>query len=372
MILHECALTQWRNYEKQSLSFHPTLNIFLGPNGQGKTNLLEAIYYLCYGKNFRANRDRELMQWEKAYFRLEGFFSLDASSRRQHIELYYDNVHKKRIRLNGVSYGSMAKLPARPAAILFTPDDLTVVKGAPGERRRFIDRELADLYLDYEKLRLSYERVLSQRSELLREVRAKRADKTNLVVWNLQLVNFGVAMIRRRLSLLALLVPQARRVHAYIAPGGGHFDVTYQSSLGNVLQMGDEEMKTRFLELLSEKEGEEIARAQNLLGPHRDDLVFYLNGNDLRTYGSQGQQRTAVLAMKMAAIDIYGHVLGQRPLLLLDDVMSELDYTRQQKVMEIVTKKEIQTFITGTGLDFSFKGFGFDPVFRIKNGAVEG
>lgn len=370
MILYECSLSLWRNYKSLNLKFYPTLNIFLGPNGQGKTNLLEAIYYLCYGKNFRGNKDRELIHWEQAYFRLEGLFSLDESARRQHIEIYYDTIHKKRLRLNGVKYQSMSKLPARPAAVLFTPDDLGIIKGSPGERRRYIDRELGDLYLDYEKLRLSYERVLSQRGELLREIRAHRADREQLVVWNLQLVDYGVAMIRRRLSLLALLVPQSRRVHAYIAKGSGHFDLTYQSSLGDVLHLSDDAMKTRFLELLEESEDEEIRRAQNLLGPHRDDLTFYLEGKDLRTFGSQGQQRTAILALKMAAIDVYGHVLGQRPLLLLDDVMSELDYTRQQAVMQIVTKKKIQTFITGTGLDFSFKGFGYDPVFKIKDATV--
>lgn len=190
--------------------------------------------------------------------------------------------------------------------------------------------------------------------------------------WNLQMVDVGVQMIRRRLNLLAFLVPQARKVHAFLTKGVATFDVTYQSSLGPILHEDDAHLKQHFMQLLAELEAEEIARGQNLVGPHRDDLVFYENGIDLRTYGSQGQQRTAILSMKMAAIDAYEHVLGQKPLLLLDDVMSELDYDRQRAVMEIVIKKKIQTFITGTGLDFTFNNFGYDPIFHIKDGDVKG
>ena len=267
-------------------------------------------------------------------------------------------------------YGRLRALPVRLAAVLFTPDDLGIIKGGPAERRRFIDRELEALFADYEQTRHSYELVLSQRGELLRDIRRRRAEREQLVPWNLQLVELGVRMIRRRLDLLAFLVPQARRVHAFLTGEKGSFNVTYQSSLGQVLHENDAVMKTHFLERLAEVETEEIARGQSLLGPHRDDLIFYENGIDLRTYGSQGQQRTAILSMKMAAIDAYEQHLGTKPLLLLDDVMSELDFDRQRAVMEIVIKKQIQTFITGTGLDFTFKNFGYDPVFHVQEGAI--
>lgn len=370
MILKELSLKDWRNYDEQTLALHPTLNIFLGPNGQGKTNLLESIYYLCYGKNFRGNKDRELVHWNRQYFRLEALFMLDETSRTHHLEIYYDAVRRKAIKLNGVKYGRLRSLPTRLSAVLFTPDDLGIIKGGPAERRRFIDRELDALYVDYDTTRHSYERVTSQRAELLRDIRRHRADKSLLVPWNLQLVELGVRMIRRRMDLLAFLVPQARRVHAFLTGHKGSFNVTYQSSLGQVLHEDDAAMKTHFLDLLAEVEDEEIARGASLIGPHRDDLVFYENGIDLRTYGSQGQQRTAILSMKMAAIDAYEQHLDQKPLLLLDDVMSELDFDRQRAVMEIVIKKKIQTFITGTGLDFTFKNFGYDPVFQINDGHI--
>ena len=371
MILQELTIKDWRNYDELRLSLYPTLNIFLGPNGQGKTNLLESIFYLCYGKNFRGNKDKELVHWNRHYFRLQGMFCLDEGGRTHHLEIYYDAVHRKMLKLNGVKYTRMNKLPTRLSAVLFTPDDLAIIKGGPSERRRFIDRELDALYLDYDTTRHAYERVLSQRSELLRDIRRGRAKKDLLVPWNLQMVDFGVQMIRRRMNLLAFLVPQARKVHAFLTKGAASFDVTYQSSLGQVLHEDDAQLKQHFMRLLEELESEEIARGQNLVGPHRDDLVFYENGIDLRTYGSQGQQRTAILSMKMAAIDAYEHVLSQKPLLLLDDVMSELDYDRQRAVMEIVIKKKIQTFITGTGLDFTFRHFGYDPIFRIKEGCVQ-
>lgn len=370
MILQELTLQDWRNYGSQTLSLHPTLNIFIGPNGQGKTNLLESIYYLCYGKNFRGNKDQELVHWNRNYFRVQGLFVLDETSRRQHLEIYYDPAHRKRIKLNGVKYSRMSQLPARLAAVLFTPDDLSVIKDGPSERRRFIDRDLEALYPDYETTRHAYERVLAQRGELLRDIRRHRAEKSQLVPWNLQLVGLGVAMIRKRLDLLAFLVPQARRVHTFLTGQKGRFDLTYQSSLGQVLHEDDTVMKAHFLSLLAELEEEEIRRGQSLAGPHRDDLVFYENGIDLRTYGSQGQQRTAVLSMKLAATLAFEKKLGQKPLLLLDDVMSELDKDRQRAVMEIVVKKQIQTFITGTDMDFSFQGFGYNPIFHVANGAV--
>lgn len=370
MILKELSLRDWRNYDSTTIALHPTLNIFLGPNGQGKTNLLESIYYLCYGKNFRGNKDRELVRWNCQFFRLEALFQIEESGRTHHLEIYYDAVRRKAVKLNGVKYGRLRAMPVRLSAVLFTPDDLGVIKGGPSERRHFIDRELSALYADYDKTRLSYERVLSQRAELLRDIRRRRAEKSQLVPWNLQLVELGVRMIRRRMDLLAFLVPQARRVHAFLTGAKGSFNVTYQSSLGQVLHEDDAHMKTHFLDLLAEMEEEEIARGQSLVGPHRDDLIFYENSIDLRTYGSQGQQRTAILSMKMAAIDAYEHTLGAKPLLLLDDVMSELDFDRQRAVMEIVIKKHIQTFITGTGLDFSFKNFGYDPVFRVEDGSI--
>lgn len=370
MILKELTLKDWRNYDSTTLSLHPALNVFLGANGQGKTNLLESIYYLCYGKNFRGNKDRELVHWNRQYFRLEALFALDETSRTHHLEIYYDAVRRKAIKLNGVKYGRLRALPVRLAAVLFTPDDLGVVKGGPAERRRFIDRELDALYVDYEQTRHAYERVLSQRGELLRDIRRRRAEREQLVPWNLQLVELGVRMIRRRLDLLAFLVPQARKVHAFLTGGQASFNLTYQSSLGQVLHEKDEPMKAHFLSLLADVEQEEIVRGQSLVGPHRDDLIFYENGIDLRTFGSQGQQRTAILSMKMAATLAYEHKLGQKPLLLLDDVMSELDFDRQRAVMEIVTKKHIQTFITGTGLDFTFKNFGYDPVFHVENGRI--
>ena len=346
MILKELTLRDWRNYDSTTITLHPTLNVFLGPNGQGKTNLLESIFYLCYGKNFRGNKDRELVHWNRQFFRLEALFALDETSRTHHLEIYYDAVRRKAVKLNGVRYGRLRALPVRLAAVLFTPDDLGIIKGGPAER------------------------VLSQRGELLRDIRRRRAEREQLVPWNLQLVELGVRMIRRRLDLLAFLVPQARRVHAFLTGEKGSFNVTYQSSLGQVLHENDAVMKTHFLERLAEVEAEEIARGQSLLGPHRDDLIFYENGIDLRTYGSQGQQRTAILSMKMAAIDAYEQHLGTKPLLLLDDVMSEMDFDRQRAVMEIVIKKQIQTFITGTGLDFTFKNFGYDPVFHVQEGAI--
>lgn len=370
MILKKLTVKDYRNYEEVSLSLHPMLNIFLGQNGQGKTNLLESIYYLCYGKNFRGNKDIELIRWKTQYFRLHGIFEVEDSQRQHDLVVYYDSLHRKMMQLNGVKYRTVKEMPERLSAVLFTPDDLSIIKGSPSSRRHFIDRELEALYGDFDTVRRSYERVLLQRNELLKDIRFKRASLSQLEPWNNQLVRYGVEMIERRLSLLSILVPQARKVHAFVTKEDKHFDVTYQSSIGQVLHQERSTLEQQFMNLLSENEKEDIAKGVTSIGPHRDDLNFYNNGVNLRTYGSQGQQRTAILSMKMAEISCFANRLGQQPLLLLDDVMSELDPMRQQAIMQIVVNKKIQTVISGTNLDFKFNHFGYNPIFFIKEGKI--
>lgn len=370
MILKEIEVKDYRNYEALSLALSPMLNVFLGKNGQGKTNLLESIYYLCYGKNFRGNKDIELIRWGSAYFRLHGIFEIEESRRQHDLVVYYDNLHRKMMQLNGVKYRSFKEVPERLAAVLFTPDDLAIIKGSPSSRRQFIDRELEALYGDYDTTRRSYDRVLLQRNELLKDIRAKRAPIAQLEPWNLQLIQYGTEMIERRLSLLSVLVPQARKVHAFVTKEDKNFDVTYQSSIGPVLYKDTKTLQGQFMALLEEHEASDILKGATSIGPHRDDLNFYNNAINLRTYGSQGQQRTAILSMKMAEISCFANHLGQQPLLLLDDVMSELDPLRQQAIMNIVVNKKIQTVISGTNLDFKFNHFGYNPVFYIKEGQI--
>lgn len=368
MQITELSLTNWRNYSRAELAPHPLLNVLLGANGQGKTNLMEAVWYLAKGRNFRGNKDAELIRWQTPYLRLEGAFRLEGSSRLFQESVYVDSARKKRMTLNGVAYRRMSQLPARLRAVLFTPDDLAVVKGGPAERRRFLDDEVVNLNDACLPLRRGYDKVLSQRNELLREIRAGRARAADLEVWDLQLVRYGSALCRERLALLRALVPRARRVHARLCGADLGFDVTYQSSLGPV-PAEETALQARFFDLLRDNRDEEITRGLSLVGPHRDDLLFYEGGADLRVYGSQGQQRTAVLAMKTAVLDVIESRFEERPLFLLDDVMSELDPSRQQAVMDLVVEKQIQTFLTGTAIDLP-PGLDYDPVFLVEAGTV--
>lgn len=367
MQLTELTLTNWRSYESAHIFPHGLLNVLLGANGQGKTNLMEAVWYLCNGHNFRGNKDTELIRWEAPFLRVQGAFRLEGSRRLYQETLYADSARKKSMVLNGVRYRRVSQLPQRLRAVLFTPDDLAVIKGAPAERRRFLDDELANLDESDLLLRRNYEKILSQRNELLREIRTRRARREELEVWNVQLVRYGTALILHRLALLRVLVPRARRIHARLCGADRHFDVTYQSSLGAA---GDETaLQACFFEQLRAHEEEEVARGVSLFGPHRDDLLFYEAGADLRVFGSQGQQRTAVLAMKTAVLDVIESRFEERPLFLLDDVMSELDAERQRAVMDIVLEKRIQTFLTGTAIDLP-AGLDYDPVFLVQGGTV--
>lgn len=370
MYLTHLQVRGYRNYQDAQLELHPSINIFLGANGQGKTNLLEAIYYLAMGRTFRGNKESELLGWGADYFRLSATYRIEESNRARQLEIYYDPQKRKRIQRNGVRYARLSDIEDRLLTVLFTPDDLLIIKGSPGMRRAFVDRELDALEDGYYELRLAYQRVLQQRNELLKDVRARRQSAEYLLPWNVQLAELGTRMIRKRLDFLRELVPRARRMHAYLVDAEKQFDVRYHASLGQVLHAPAEALQERFLTLMQSHQKEEIRRGVSLYGPHRDDLLFYEDGRELRTFGSQGQQRTAILVMKMAEIGCFHKRFGRQPLLLLDDVMSELDRSRQTQLMNIILKDNIQTIITGTNADFYTADFGYNPVFKIEQGKI--
>lgn len=370
MYMTKLSLEGFRNYTKEAICLGEALNFFVGKNAQGKTNLLEAIYYLANGRSFRGQKDIDLIAWEKPYFRLKADFRVEGSQRDHHLDLYYDALGRKQIKLNDVVYKKIEDLPYRAKTVLFTPDDLAIVKGAPNLRRRFMDQDMEAFDDSFYLLRRKYNRILSQRNELLKDIRARRSPKEDLLPWNQQLVAFGCEVIIKRLQFLGSIVPQARRIHEDITGQPGGFDVRYISSLGQILKLEREQMECHYLALLEKNQDEEIRRGVSLFGPHRDDLVFYENKVDLRTYGSQGQQRTAVLAMKLAEVEGYSKRFQLQPILLLDDVLSELDAQRQEELMGIVTRRTIQTIITGTHYDDNLKKVGNKTSFYVKEGNI--
>lgn len=369
MAVQRLWLAQFRNYQQADVTFAPILNLLIGANGQGKTNLIESLYTLSTGHGFRAAKDKELILHGAQAARLKALIQPADSARRLPLQLAF-NGHAKRWQLNGVAYRQLQDMPDRLLAVLFTPDDLAIIKGSPEERRRFLDRELGLISPAYDLERRTYRRLLAQRNELLKEVRARRAPADHLSVWDRKLAHSGAYLVAERLAFLRRLVPRARQVHEYMAQQSG-FNLTYQSSLGaGIKNEGAADLEEVFLQALTDRQKEDIQAGSTGLGPHRDDLVFYAHQEELRAFGSQGQQRTAILALKLAEVAVITDSCGSRPILLLDDVLSELDPSRQRLLLESVISRGLQTFISSTHLDLRYDLFKNGKVFSIKEGKI--
>lgn len=370
MYLKSIHLRNYRNYEQLELCLNQGVNVFLGANGQGKTNLLEAVYYLAVGSNFRGNRDQELIRWQQEYFRIHGQLVRENSSRVYDLEVYADQQKKKQIKINGVKAKSNAELYGNLQVVLFSPDDLRIIKGAPAERRKYLDTEICQLNRSYYRLIRNYERVLQQRSNLLKDIRYRQQGQDQLAVWDDYLLDYGSKIIFQRIQFLKRLIPMARKVQQELTENNERFTVTYQSSLGAIGDFSVAEIQAVYRQVLQQRRQEEIQRGINLWGPHRDDLIFYLNGRELKRYGSQGQQRTGILALKMAEIQIFYQHNQEYPLLLLDDVMSELDDKRRAYLIDLVNQNKIQTIITGANIELVAQKISKDEVFLIKEGKI--
>lgn len=370
MYLQHIHLINYRNYENQQLNLNRGINVLIGSNGQGKTNLLEAIYYLAAGNNFRGNKDIELIKWDQPYLRLIGQMKKDDSERCYEMEVYIDKEKNKQLKINGVKYKSMSELNNYLRVVLFSPDDLKIVKGSPAERRRYLDVCMSQQDKSYYRLIRDYDRIVQQRNNLLKELHYKKENKAQLEVWNQYLIEYGSQIIYKRLQYLKMLVPMARKVQQALTCETERFSVTYHCSMGAIGDFSVEQIKNVFQTILAQKQGEEIARGTTLWGPHRDDLIFYLNGMDLKKYGSQGQQRTGILSLKMAELQTFYKLHGEYPLLLLDDVMSELDDDRRQFLMKMVKKYQIQTIITGANIELLTDEMAENEIFWVQEGKI--
>lgn len=348
----QVRLQDFRSWQALTMTPNSHLNLILGENGSGKTNFLEALSFLAAGRGFRGQKTSELIRLQAAFFSIDARFQSTDSQREQRLFTAYSRTGKRRISLNGVDERRFADLPVRLYSVLFTPDDLSIIKGSPSQRRDFMDRELARVRPEIHANRLRYQRILQQRNELLRNIRRRKQDKEALRPWNVEMARLGSALIYNRLQFLQVLVPEARRLYRAMAPQAPAFEATYQASLGaHMLKISLTDMQAHFLSTLEANQEEEIARGATLFGPHRDDLLFYLGQRPLRTYGSQGQQRMAVLALKLAEIGAINKLVGKKPILLLDDVLSELDEAKRLALLAVVEKEEIQTFMTATDLN---------------------
>ena len=355
MTIDELRLKDYRNYEEETFSFSPGINLIVGDNAQGKTSILEALFYCAVGRSHRSAKDRELIRFgaEEAHVRVD----LTKGAIDHVIDVHFRQNGRKGIAVDRQPLRRTVDLFGLANMVFFAPEDLMIVKSGPAERRAFLDTEICQLDRTYAFNVTQYNKVLVQKSRLLKQIEEQPSLAETLPVWNEQLAAYGRAVIERR----GLHV---RELSAIIA------EKTRQLSDGKEELLAEYEPNTAAEELeiqLKRMQQRELASGLCLVGPHRDDVSFTINGVDVRRFGSQGQQRTTALSLKLAEIDIIREKTGEAPVLLLDDVLSELDTGRQERLLSGIN--EIQTVITTTGLDEETrKKFRTDKVFIISEG----
>ncbi len=354
MYLRRLELINFRNLNQQVVEPGIFFNIFMGSNAQGKTNLLEAIYFACTGRSFRTAKEKEIINRDCDYACVKCLLETE----RRNIELkavLYPG--KKNINVNGVSARGFPL--GWPGVILFTPDDLKIIKGPPQERRRFFDLEVGPFHPGYSHYLSRYNKIISQRNILLKEIREKKAKSELLNAWNDQLCNYGSKILSIRIQLLKKFYPQVKELHRQLTGDKEKIDLYYLSSVNVTGLTTEEAIYRRLSEALPQIRNEEIARAQTLIGPHRDDFSILINGTDARIYGSRGQVRTIILSFKISLVRLWFKEINEYPVLLMDDVMFELDKERRHLILKSMDGI-VQTFITAT----SEQDFDGEPVLR--------
>lgn len=359
MIIRSLELKNFRNYDELNLKLHEGINIFCGDNAQGKTNILEAVYTSCTSKSQKLAKDREMIRFGCDEAHIKTF--IDRSGTGFRIDTHLKKNGSKGIAVNGVPIRKASELFGIANVISFAPGDLNIIKNGPSERRRFMDMELCQLNRPYLHDLVSYNRVLNQKNKLLKSAAFNNAADEFIDIYNEQLVTYGSGIINARAKFISDLEEIIKDIHLRISGSSEELRLIYDP----YVSIDD------FRHELSERREQEIKNGVSLVGPHKDELIFMLNGVDLRNYGSQGQQRTAAISLKLSELKIAEQMSDSTPVLLLDDVLSELDRSRQNMLLSSISN--IQTLITCTGVDdFVRNRFHIDKVFRINNGRISG
>ncbi len=356
MYVKKLRLTGFRNYKSEEFEFSPETNILYGNNAQGKTNALEALYLFSIGKSFRTQQDRELINFDENFTKI--YVEFEDKTRTNEIEIAIRRDRKKQIKINEVPITKMGDLIGLFTVILFSPDELNLTKGSPNARRRFLDIALSQTRPKYYHILRRYNNVLEQRNNLIKKLKfhPDNSAKETLFVWNEKLSEYGIEIIKCRKNFVERLNEFASKIHSEIS--GESFLVKYKPAFST---------KEEFLEKLNSSVDKEIEQGFTLYGPHRDDLDLFTEGKDIKTYGSQGQHRSAVLSLKLAQADMIHEDTGEYPVLLLDDIMSELDSDRRAYLVNKIKNKQV--IITCTDADETgMKGNA--RLIHIENGKI--
>lgn len=357
MVIKSLKLKNYRNYELLDMTFDSKTNILYGDNAQGKTNILEALYLSGTTKSHRGTKDRDLIQFGRDESHLETI--VEKNGMEFQIDMHLKKNSPKGIAINKIPIRKASELFGIVHFVFFSPEDLNIIKDGPAGRRRFIDLELSQIDKVYLSNLSNYNRIINQRNSLLKELYRQEHLMDTLDIWDMQLAQYGEKVMEGRQKFIQQVNQIISDIHYKLTGGRERITLSYESSIGNL----------SLEQALKKNRERDIRMKSTSVGPHRDDLCFLSGDLDIRKFGSQGQQRTAALSLKLSEIELVKEVIRDTPILLLDDVLSELDKHRQNYLLDSI--HDIQTVITCTGLDeFVNHRFSINKIFRVESGNV--
>lgn len=333
MWIKKIKINNFRNYKKEEINLKENINIFYGENAQGKTNIIEAIFLCSLGKSFRAKKDIEMIKLneENAIIEIE----YEKSDREGKIKIQLSN--KKNIFLNGIKIKKLSELLGNINIVIFTPDDINILKGGPQNRRKFLDIMISQLRPNYMHILNLYIKTIEQRNKYLRQIKEENKDEKLLEIWDEKLADYAIKICEYRNEFINKIIEKIKNIHKNITNNKEEIEIKY------ITECKDKE---EFLEILKQRRKLDIIKGFTTKGIHRDDFVIYINKKEISIYGSQGQNRTAMLSLKLSELQVIYDEIGEYPILLLDDFMSELDSNRRRNFLENI--KDTQVIITGT------------------------
>ncbi len=359
MIIKSLELQNFRNYDSLQVEFDSGTNIFYGDNAQGKTNILEAIFMIATTKSHKSSKDQDIIQFNHDEAHIRSYLFKDDVTRQ--VDMHLRKGKTKGIAIDSQRIKKAAELLGLLNVVFFSPEDLSIIKNGPAERRNFIDMELCQLDSFYLYNLNHYSKIVNQRNKLLKDLYLNPGLRDTLSIWDSQLVSFGSKIIERREIFINQLNEIINDIHIKLSGGKENIKIFYEKKV----EIEDLEIK------LKENQEKDIILKQTTVGPHRDDISFMVNDIDIRKFGSQGQQRTAALSLKLSEIELVKKSIKDMPVLLLDDVLSELDSNRQNYLLNSIG--DIQTIITCTGLDeFVNNRFEINKIFKVTEGMCKG
>ncbi len=333
MWIKKIKIKNFRNYESEEINLEKNINIFYGQNAQGKTNIIESIFLCSLGKSFRTKKDKEMIKLNEQNAVVE--VEYEKSDRDGKIKIEIGN--KKNIYLNGIKIKKLSELLGNLNIVIFTPDDINILKGGPQNRRRFLDIMISQLRPNYMHILNLYIKTMEQRNNYLRQIKEEHKDENLLEIWDEKLAEYAIKIYEYRKEFIEKIIKKIDIIHKNITNGEEQIELEYITECDS---------KEKYLKLLKERRKLDIIKGFTTKGVHRDDFMIYINKKDIKIFGSQGQNRTAMLSLKLAELQVIYDEIGEYPILLLDDFMSELDKTRRKNFLENI--EGTQVIITGT------------------------